>query len=125
MLTVGHLALSLRESLATSETDGVRLRLVRQFVMDANREATPSLIADAPESTGSPQWDALLAGLAEFVAYNAGASVPSWTRSPEKFLKTWWFLMPFASLHGIALAETPAALANRGVFISRASLENV
>jgi hypothetical protein len=125
MLTVGRLAISLRESLATSEPDGVRLRLVRQFVMDANRDITPALIVGAPESTGSPQWDALLAGLAEYVAYNAGTLVPEWTTTPDKFLKTWWFLMPFASLHGIALAETPAALANRGVFISRASLVNV
>ena len=125
MLTVEHLAISLRESLGTSEGDGVRLRLVRQFVMDANQGDTASLIAESPESTGSPQWDALLAGLAEFVAYNARTSVPSWTKTPDKFLKTWWFLMPFASLHGIALAETPAALANRGVFISRASLVNV
>lgn len=61
MLTVEHLAISLRESLGTSEGDGVRLRLVRQFVMDANQGDTASLIAESPESTGSPQWDALLA----------------------------------------------------------------
>lgn len=125
MLTVGHLALSLRESLATSEADGVRLRLVRQFVMDASQSSAAPLIAGPPETTGSPQWDALLAGLVEFVSYNAGVPVPGWTKTPDKFLKTWWFLMPFKSLHGIALAETPAALANRGVFISRASLVNV
>jgi hypothetical protein len=125
MLTVGSLAISLRESLATNEGDGVRLRLVRQFAMDANRDDTPAMIDSPPETTGSPQWDALLAGLAEFVAYNAGTPVPSWTRTPDKFLKAWWFLMPFASLHAMAMAETPAALANRGVFITRASLVNV
>jgi hypothetical protein len=125
MLTVALLAESLRESLLTGEADGVRLRLIRQFVMDATRDETPALIACAPGSTDSLQWDALLAGLCEFVAYNAGTPVPSWTTTPDKFLKTWWFLMPFASLHAMALAETPAALANRGVFITRASLVNV
>jgi hypothetical protein len=118
-LTVENLAIGLRQSLATNEGDGVRLRLIRQFVMDANCDDTPALIACTPGSTGSPQWDALLAGLCEFVAYNAGTPVPSWTTTPDKFLKTWWFLMPFASLHAMALAETPAALANRGVFITR------
>jgi hypothetical protein len=93
--------------------------------MDANQSGAAVLVAEPPETTGSPQWDAFVAGLVEFVAFNAGVPVPSWTKTPDKFLKTWWFLMPFASLHGIALAETPAALANRGVFISRASLVNV
>ena len=71
MDSIEALAVAIRESLDRGESDGVRLRLVRQF------------------------------------------------------LSTGWFLMPYPELHGIALAETPAALANRGVFIRRASLVNV
>jgi hypothetical protein len=91
-MSIVDLALEIRESLLRAETDGVRLRLVRQFLMDIGR---------------------------------AGVAVPSWSSTTDKFLNTWWFLMPFASLHGTVMAETPAAFANRGVFISRDSLMNI
>jgi hypothetical protein len=125
VITVADLSHEVAKSLGRFESDGVRLRLVRQFLMDAARGDVKSLTVDPPPSTGSAQWDAFLAGLAEFVAHRGNVPVPQWTSTADKFLSTWWFLMPFKSLHGIALAETPAAFANRGVFISRAGLVNL
>ncbi len=124
-MTIGELANALSASLSRDEPDGVRLRLVRQFLMDASRGDVAAMVAQPPMTSGSLQWDALLAGIAEFAAHQAKVPVPQWTSTEDKFLSTWWFLMPFKSLHGIAMAETPAALANRGVFLSRASLVNV
>jgi hypothetical protein len=124
-MSIAALALEIKSSLLRSETDGVRLRLVRQFLMDVVRGDVASVVSLQPESTGSVQWDALLAGLAEHVAFRASVAVPAWSSASDKFLNTWWFLMPFSSLHGAVLAETPAAFANRGVFISRDSLVNI
>lgn len=125
MDSIEALAVALRESLDRGESDGVRLRLVRQFLMDSEGVDVAIRIAGEPSRTGSEQWDALLAGIAEHIAFHAGIRVPSWTAAPSRFLSTWWFLMPYPALHGIALAESPPALANRGVFIRRASLVNV
>lgn len=124
-MTIGSLAREVAQSLNRGEADGVRIRLVRQFLMDARVGDVVSMVAEPPTQTGSVQWDAFIAGIAEFAAHRAKAAVPQWTSTEDKFLATWWFLMPFASMHGIALAETPAALPNRGVFISRDSLVNL
>jgi hypothetical protein len=125
MRTIAGLAEALAQSIEGADTDGVRIRLVRQFLMDVSRGRADQMLIGAPPPTGSIQWDALVAGVAEYAAHNAKIPVPAWTATSDKFLSTWWFFMPFASLHGTALAETPAALANRGVFISRDSLVNV
>ena len=124
MDSIEALALAIRESLERYESDGVRLRLVRQFLMDSEGPEVAVRIATEPAATGSVQWDALLAGIAEYVAHHAGVRTPPWSVAPSRFLTTRWFLMPYPALHGTALAETPAALANRGVFIRRASLVN-
>ncbi len=125
MWTISGLADEIAGSLTDGETDGYRLRLVRQFLMDVKPAEALHSIEDAPPPTGLEHWDAFLAGLAEFVAFGHGTKTPHWSVAPEKFLRSWWFLMPFSSLHGLAMVETPAAFANRGVFIRRASLINV
>lgn len=125
MWTISGLADEIAGSLADGETDGHCLRLVRQFLMDIKPAEAFRLIEDAPPPTGQEHWDAFLAGLAEFVAFRHGAKTPHWSVAPERFLRSWWFVMPFPSLHGLAMVETPAAFANRGVFIRRASLVNV
>ena len=111
--------------LRLSATKGETLRLVRQFVMDAERGDAAALIADEPPSTGDPRWDALIAGVVEDVAFRLGLHVPAWVRAPHRTLATWWFVTDFEGLHPVAFVETPAAIANHGVFIRRASLVNV
>jgi hypothetical protein len=66
-MSIVDLALEIRESLLRPETDGVRLRLVRQFLMDIGR---------------------------------AGVAVPSWSSTTDRFLNTWWFLMPLLPFTG-------------------------
>ncbi len=118
-----HLAASLQ----SEETVGDRLRLVRQFIMDCdNSSNVTAQISDASMLTGDRGWDALVAGVVEDIAYRHGSKVPRWTMEPERFTDDrWWFVTAFPALHATAFVETPASLANRGVFIRRASLVNI
>lgn len=118
-----------KRSLETQESTGDRLRLVRQFIMDTDRLDPISLaasLADPAPFCGERRWDALIAGVVEDSAYRHGLRVPGWAmESARSTSEQWWFVTSFASLHPTAFVETPASLANRGVFIRRASLVNV
>ena len=125
-MTAVELAELLAEDLRLGRTTGDMLRAVRQLVMDADRSPDVSaLIADEAPPTGDQRWDALIAGVVEFVAARRGVTTPSWVTSPERFLTEWWFVTEFPRLRPTAFVETPAAIANRGVFLRRATLENV
>lgn len=125
MMSAAFLADEIAADLRIEATKGDTLRLVRQFVMDAERGDVAELIHHAPSSTGDPRWDALIAGVVEDVAFRAGTPIPAWVRAPERTLTSWWFVTDFSGLHPIAFIETPAAIAGHGVFIRRASLVNV
>jgi hypothetical protein len=125
--TIGETARQVRRCL-TEGDDHEALRWVAQFVADferASSEDRPGLVNDEPPSTGDRRWDALLAGVVEQCCFDHGLAVPAWTLHPARFLDQWWFVTPYRSLHASAFAATPAALANRGVFIHGSSLESV
>ena len=125
-MDVSELARILADDVKREADVGSMLRAVRQFIMDADRTADPSeMIFQKPPSTGDRRWDALVAGVVEDIAFRHGASTPAWTRSPDLYLDEWWFVTRSVGLHRVALAETPAAVANHGVFIRRDSLVNV
>jgi hypothetical protein len=67
----------------------------------------------------------MLAAAAEHLCYHRGLPVPSWSLDPARFLDRWWFVSPYRSVHASALVATPAAFANRGVFIHAGSLAGV
>ena len=100
------------------------VELINEF-----RRADPAdrtaLVDPEPETTGSREWDAFLAACVEWVCAAADVAIPAWTRRPERFLDRWWFVTPYRSLHASAFVHTPAAFANRGVFIHRSSLESI
>ena len=125
-VNVNNLADGLKSDLTHGESQGQSLRLVRQFVMDLERSDNPEeLFAETPESTSDLRWDALIAGVVEDFAFEHGLVVPAWTLKSSRFLDRWWFVTSVPALYTTAMLETPAALANRGVFIQRASLVNV
>jgi hypothetical protein len=122
-----NLAEEIKAVLAT-EGEPMALRLVADFIAQFDRASEPdrrAMLAEEPPTTGSEQWDALLAGVAELLANRARLSTPRWAMQPERFLLRWWFLPSYRSLHASLLVEAPAELANRGVFLDRASLESV
>lgn len=88
-------------------------------------EQRDEAITDEPRPTGSPEWDALLAGVAEWLAGRHGLAVPAWTQRPARFLDRMWFASPTPGLRACALVETPAALRRRGVFKPERSLLRV
>lgn len=123
-MLVDELAESIRATFLEGAGKGSALRLVRQFVMDADRSDTPGLLmAAAPGSTGDPRWDALIAGVCEDVAFRHDTKVPAWTATGP--LEEFWFVTDFDRLHPTAFVESPAALARRGVFMRRSSLVNL
>jgi hypothetical protein len=112
-----------------------RLRIAADWYTRARRQelsVVRNSIDERPSSSGDPRWDAMLAGFAEQLCLQHGlqhglahTEPPPWAMRPEYFLRTWWFLSPYASLHPSAYLETPAALANRGVFVHAADLASI
>jgi transcriptional regulator with XRE-family HTH domain len=109
-------------------------RLLVQFLDNCKPLTSHELIAavsEEPAPTGSANWDAFIGGLAEHVCVNGGARVPGWTAAPSRFLGKFWFVVeevlgrPARGLAVYAFVNSPAALANRGVFVDEESLESV
>jgi hypothetical protein len=125
--TIGETAKQIRRCLAVPD-EREALRWAAQFVAEFAGAAPadrPGLVADEPSPTGDRRWDALLAGIVEQLCFDHLLPVPEWALRPDRFLDQWWFVTPYRSLHPSAFVATPAALANRGVFIHGASLESV
>ncbi|HYY77982.1 MAG TPA: hypothetical protein VFD04_02185 [Actinomycetes bacterium] len=125
--TISETARQIRRCLAVPD-EPEALRWVAQFVAEFKRVPLadrPGLVADEPPLTGDRRWDAMLAGVVEQLCFDHDLAVPGWVMRPDRFLDTWWFVTPHRSLHASAFAETPTALANRGVFIHGRSLESV
>lgn len=126
---MSQVAVEIRRCLARSPPERHQaLRWVTQFIADF-RHAAPDrrsgMVAEEPAPTGDERWDALLAATAEHVSYHHGLTVPRWSVAPGRFLERWWFVSPYRSLHASALVDTPAAFANRGVFIHAGSLASL
>lgn len=119
--------MQVREALRQGDED-TALRALIEFVdhyRGAGDQARAALVEGEPPTTGSRAWDALIAGVAEWLSLEHELDAPAWVSSPSRFLDAWWFLPDKASLRALIFTETPAALANRGVFISRTAFESV
>lgn len=104
------------------------LRWVAQLVVDFERASAPEregLVAEEPPTTGDQRWDAMLAAVSEHLCFHHDLAVPRWSLHPSRFLDQWWFVTPYRSLHASAFVSTPAAFANRGVFLHASSLASV
>lgn len=126
-------AAAVRGSLAASGA-GEALRQVIQFLDDVaafDGDAVRQSIRAEPSTVGDPRWDALLAGIAEYVSRRAGIPVPGWASAPGRFLPRFWFVVedilgrPAPGLAVAAFASAPPELAGRGVFLDRTSLVSV
>lgn len=122
-LTVEAIARSLHSG---REAEALRMAADLLTGLTAMEPADVARAIDSdPGSIGDDRWDALIAGLVERAAHTAGVRTPLWTAAPSRFLDRWWFLTPYRSLHPSAMVETPAELANRGVFVTESSLHSV
>lgn len=110
------------------EDQASALRLVTEYVQDvaaAGPTRRLELLQPPAPPTGDRRWDALLAGVVEMLALRHGVAVPAWTVAADRFLDRWWVMADRPGAAVSAFTETPAALANRGVFLHAASLESV
>jgi len=82
-------------------------------------------IAERPEPTGDPRYDAYLGALAEHLAAVHGLQRPAWSVEPGRFLDRFWFLSDVPGLRATAIAQAPAAFRRRGIFVPERSLHRV
>lgn len=93
------LGLVAREELRSGDQPSVVRRaaeLVRHFDAAPMAERVRVLAAEPPV-TGSEQWDAFLAGLAEWLAVRGGVDPPTWVGGPGRFLDRGWWVTPMTS----------------------------
>ncbi len=110
------------------DRDRDALRLIFGFADDFRGSPRPgrvALIAEAPPPTGQARFDAVLAGVAELFAREAGIPAPKWVDEPGRFVEPWWFVASRPSFHAYTLAHTPAVMARHGVFMAREVFERV
>jgi transcriptional regulator with XRE-family HTH domain len=83
------------------------------------------MITARPPDTGDPRWDAFVAGLAEWLAVQAGMPAPGWVRDDNRYLRRGWWVTPMESMRAWEYAGTPMSFQSRGVYLHRESLTNV
>lgn len=117
---------ALGRRLSRAESESERRRLVLEFVEEYRwepRDQQAVLLDARPESTGDQKYDALLAALAEHLAYHSDLSVPDWAYDDDRFLDQWWFPVDLPAVRADALVHSPGAFRIRGIFIGSGALD--
>lgn len=97
-----------------------RWSLLLEFIEEYEHETAtrrPSLIEMEPGGTNDAHWDALLAGVAEWLAAQDGFPAPSWVGAPERTLRKPWSPHQLASLRRLADDNAPPEIRRHGVLI--------
>lgn len=96
-----------------------------EFALRGSERSRAEAIAERPEPTGDPRWDAYLGALAEHLAVAHRIERPRWSLEPSRFLDRFWFVSEVPGFRAIAIAQAPAAFRRRGVFVPERSLHRV
>ncbi|MDQ6785150.1 MAG: hypothetical protein M3063_17295 [Actinomycetota bacterium] len=97
-----------------------RWLLLLEFLEEYEHEPATghrSLIEPEPGRTGDPRWDALLAGIAEWLAAKGSFPAPPWATTPERTLAEPWSPHALASLRRLATDNAPPEIRRHGVLI--------
>ena len=108
----------------TGDAYQATLGFVGDIATSTNGELSQYL-AQEPRSTGDDRSDALLAAVAEYLAFEREIATPRWCLQPERFLTTAWFPVDLQSVRVRALVSSPAAFWRRLIFIDRSDLVRV
>ena len=96
---------------------------LRGFVDDvAGTDQRWALIAEPPASTGASEWDAVLAAVAEHLAFHHQLPCPGWSQEPARCAERAWFLSDLPTQRAWAVETSPAAFRRRNLFIVPADL---
>lgn len=101
--------------------------MVGEFLDDTRTADVQELLLscrERPEETGDSRIDALMAALGEHLCAERGLAPPAWTQEPRESVP-WWFVADRPGFMAMALAQSPASFAKRGVFITDGALERV
>jgi hypothetical protein len=123
--SIGEVAEEIADCLAKGDSSAAT-RLAFRFLERYDRsgwETRRRITADAPLTTGSDRYDALLAGIVEFACASHSVVAPAWVNDESFFLHRWWFVSGITSLHADAFVHSPISLARRGVFVTQDALE--
>lgn len=119
---------ALGRRLAQADSESERRRLVLEFLEEFRWEPLDEqagLLEAPPAPTGDQRYDALLAALAEHLAYHDDLAVPDWVYDDDRFLDQWWFPIDLPSVRADALVHSPGAFRIRGIFIGTGALDRV
>jgi hypothetical protein len=97
-----------------------RWSLLLEFLEEYEHEPLnrrPALVEEEPGATNDLHWDALLAGIAEWLAARDGFGAPPWVGAPERTLSDPWNPYGLASLRRLAADHAPPEIRRHGVLI--------
>jgi hypothetical protein len=111
-------------------SDGIRdaYKATLGFVGDVTSvedDELASSIADEPRLLDDDRVNALLAAVAEHLAFHRNIATPAWCQGTHRFLDTAWFPVDLPSIRIRALVSSPASFWRRLIFIDRSDLQRV
>lgn len=104
---------------AGGDADKAIAEFVDTFDLARSNEARFACIADAPQMTADPQIDALVGGIAEYLAKQRRLGrVPTWAADPRRRLSEPWFTTtnPNDAMREYLTFASPAEFASRNIF---------
>jgi len=123
--TAAAAAESVRWFLQAGNLDAA-FRVVWQLADDLRRDDLAIRVAlciTPPAPTGDPRFDALIAGIVEYLLSSDGLPLPTWLSEDSRCLDDPWDVEPVPSLQANARSRTPESLARHGVFLDPAELD--
>lgn len=96
---------------------------LRGFADDvAGTDERAALMAEPPAGSGATEWDAVLAALAEHLAFHHHLPCPDWTQERARCAQRAWFLSELPTQRAWAVETSPAAFRRRNLFVLPADL---
>ncbi len=115
-MTIQRLAAHLADEADAERRWSLLLEFLEEYEHEPANQRRP-LVEAEPARTNDAHWDALLAGVAEWLAARDGFPAPSWVGAPERTLAEPWSPHELASLRRLAADNAPQELRRHGVLI--------
>jgi len=115
-MTIQRLAAHVADEADAERRWSLLLEFLEEYEHEPASRRRP-LVEAEPARTGDAHWDALLAGIAEWLAARDGVSAPPWVGSPERTLAEPWSPHELASLRRLAADNAPPEIRRHGVLI--------
>lgn len=116
---------STSRALLTQTDESTRWRILLEFVQGFRREPPARrwrLLRREPERVDGC-WDAMLAAVAEHLAFHHELRCPAWVAVKDRVLRTAWFPNDLLSARPAAMETSPASFRRRGIFIDAHDLD--